>query len=125
MNPGLPGTGIGGLFYIVSALWMPVCELWRWSRGRPTGRWPLVAKQFAIAVGVLAAVGGVFWVLESVFMLHEATRHVARAAGQVNVARTLHLPALVTTVGVLVALIAAVHLARLVLWLRGVRPTGP
>jgi hypothetical protein len=121
MNPGLPGTGIGGLFYILTALWMPVCEIWRWCRGNATGRWPLVAKQFAIAIGVVAATSGVFWALDSAFMLHEAARH---AAGKAHAARSLHLPALFTTVGVLVALHSAVHLARFVLWLQSVRPAG-
>ena len=121
MNPGLPGTGIGGLFYILSALWMPVCEIWRWSQGNATGRWPLVAKQFAIAVGIVAATSGVFWAVDSAFMLYDAARHVA---GKAHAARTLHVPTLVTTVGVLVALLGAVHLTRFVLWLRSVRPGG-
>lgn len=117
----MPGTGIGGLFYILTALWMPVCEIWRWTRGQPTGRWPLVARQFAIAIGVVAATSGVFWALDSVFMLHEAAHH---AAGKAHAARSLHFPALVTTVGVLVTLLGAVHLARFFLWLQSVRPAG-
>lgn len=121
MNPGLPGTGIGGLFYILTALWMPVCEIWRWSRGNTNGRWPLVARQFAIAVGVVVAMSGVFWALDSVFMLHEAARH---AAGKAHASQALHLPALLTTMGVLVALLGAVHLARFFLWLHSVRAAG-
>jgi len=121
MNPGLPGTGIGGLFYILSALWMPACEIWRRCRGNATGRWPLVARQFAIAVGVVATTSGVFWALDSVFMLHQAAQH---AAGKAHAAQSLHLPALLTTTGVLVALLSAVHLARFFLWLRSARPAG-
>lgn len=34
MIAGLPGTGIGGVFYILLALWMPVRELWRAANGR-------------------------------------------------------------------------------------------
>jgi hypothetical protein len=118
MNPGLPGTGIGGLFYILSALWMPVCEIWRRCRGNATGGWPLVARQFAIAVGVAAAMSGVFWALDSVFMLHEAAQ---RAAGKAHAAQTFHLSALLTTTGVLVTLLVAVHFVRFFLWLRGAR----
>ena len=29
MTAGMPGTGIGGLFYLLSALLMPLRELWR------------------------------------------------------------------------------------------------
>ena len=119
MNPGLPGTGIGGLFYILTALWMPVCEIWRRSRGDATGRWPLVAKQFAIALGVLAAMSGVFWALDSAFMLHETVQH---AAGKAPAAWSMRISALLTTAGVLVTLLGAVHLTRLFFWLRSVRP---
>lgn len=34
MITGLPGTGIGGVFYILLALWMPARELWRAANGR-------------------------------------------------------------------------------------------
>ncbi len=118
MNPGMPGTGIGGLFYVLSALWMPICEIWRRSRGDATSRWPLVAKQFAIALGVVAAMSGVFWALDSVFMLHEAARH---AAGRAQAMWSLRFSALLTTAGVLVALLGVVHLTRLFFWLRSTR----
>jgi hypothetical protein len=121
MNPGLPGTGIGGLFYILSALWMPACEIWRRCRGNAAGGWPLVARQFAIAVGVAAAMSGVFWALDSAFTLHEAAQH---AAGKAHAAQSFHLSALLTTMGVLVALLGAVHLVRFFLWLRRVQPAG-
>src|SRR5438034_10032078 len=81
MNPGWPGTGIGGLFYILSALWMPICEVWRRWHGDAPRRWPLVARQFAIAVGVVAAMTGVFWALDT-FVLDQVA---ARAAGKVYV----------------------------------------
>ncbi len=119
MNPGLPGAGIGGLFYILTALWMPICEIWRRSRGDATGHWSLVAKQFSIAVGVVAAMGGVFWALDSAIMLHEATQHVA---GKAQTMWSLRFSALLTTAGALVALVSAVYLARLFLWLRSARP---
>jgi hypothetical protein len=59
MHAGLPGTGLGGLFYILLALWMPVAELYATLRGRSSrARWRLVGTQFAIACGIIAAVGG-------------------------------------------------------------------
>jgi hypothetical protein len=121
MNPGLPGTGIGGLFYTVSALWMPVCEIWRWIRGTASGRWPLVARQFAIALGVIAAMTAVFWVLDTTFMLQEAAR---QAAGKAETVLSLRISALLVTAGVLVTLLGVVHLARLLLWLRAARTAG-
>jgi hypothetical protein len=121
MNPGMPGTGIGGLFYVLSALWMPICEVWRRSRGKTSVRWFLIAKQFAIAVGVVAVMSGVFWALDSALILYHATQH---SADQIDAARTLRISAMLMAVGVLVSLLSVVHLARLFLWLRGARTAG-
>jgi len=128
MNPGLPGTGIGGLFYILTALWMPVCEIWRRLRGDANGRWSAVAKQFAIAAGVVAAIVGVFWALDNAIVLHETSRHVAGkvemfVVGKVEVMRSMRVTALEITVGVLAALLSSVHLVRFFLWLHGARLT--
>ncbi len=59
-NPGLPGTGLGGLFYILLAIWMPVTELHRTLRGGSSlARWRQVGTQFALACGIVAATTGV------------------------------------------------------------------
>jgi len=54
-NAGLPGTGLGGLFYIVLALGMPLAELYRTLRGRSSlARWRQVGMQFALACGIIS-----------------------------------------------------------------------
>jgi hypothetical protein len=59
MTAGLPGTGIGCLFYLVSALCMPFIELYMTCRGRSSRqRWKLVATQLGLALGI----AGGFWV---------------------------------------------------------------
>ena len=119
MNPGLPGAGVGGLFYILSALWMPICELWRVQRGDAPGQWRLVARQFAIAVGIVASMSGVFWGLDTVFLLTEVA---AQAAGHAHAMMwSLRVSALMVTSGVLAAVLGTVHLVRLCLRLRTVR----
>ena len=56
-NAGLPGTGIGGLFYILLALSMPFVEASRALRSRSGPRlWQQVFTQFTLACGILAAV---------------------------------------------------------------------
>jgi len=56
-NAGLPGTGLGGLFYVLLALWMPVAELRATLRGRSSrDRWRQVAAQFVLACGIVVAV---------------------------------------------------------------------
>lgn len=58
MIAGLPGTGISGLFYILSAFWMPVAEIVRFLRGRERqSNWKLVFSQSALAGGILIILG--------------------------------------------------------------------
>jgi Flp pilus assembly protein TadD len=54
---GLPGTGIGGLFYLLSALALPLREASRRVRDRTQSiAWRVVAGQTAIAGGILAGI---------------------------------------------------------------------
>lgn len=56
MNVGLPGTGIGGLFYLLSAFAMLLGEILFTIQGKSSiKRWRLVLTQFGIATGVLIA----------------------------------------------------------------------
>ena len=57
MSAGLPGLGLGGLFFVLSALFAPFVELRRTVRGesRP-GAWRQVGRQFAIALVMVAIV---------------------------------------------------------------------
>lgn len=58
-HAGLPGTGLGGLFYLLLAFWMPLAELPRTLRGQSSrSRWREVGTQFALACGIVAAVVG-------------------------------------------------------------------
>ncbi|MDO9494157.1 MAG: hypothetical protein Q7J48_00505 [Nocardioides sp.] len=67
MNAGLPGTGIGGLFYVVLALLMPVRELYLTARGRSSReRWRLVLQQSLIACGIVASLAATWWGLTRV-----------------------------------------------------------
>ena len=55
MTAGLPGTGIGGVFYLLSALLMPLFELVNTLRGQSSwGRWAMVFRQLAMAFGIIA-----------------------------------------------------------------------
>ena len=58
-NAGLPGTGLGGLFYLLLAFWMPVAELYATLRGRSSrARWRQLATHFALACAIVGAVVG-------------------------------------------------------------------
>lgn len=98
-SAGLPGTGLGGLLYIALALAMPFHELYLTIRGRSSlDRWKLVAKQFAIACGILAGVELSFSLLAR-----------AGAAPQLGTGTVMVAPMLLT-LGLLLAVLA-------VLWL--------
>ena len=57
MSAGLPGLGLGGLFFIFSALLAPVPELWKTLRGRSgLAAWRVIGRQFAQAVAMVAAI---------------------------------------------------------------------
>lgn len=59
MTAGLPGVGIGGIFYLLCALAMPFVELANTLRGRTSKkRWRVVTKQFIIFCSVIAG----FWI---------------------------------------------------------------
>ena len=68
MNVGLPGTGIGGLFYLATALLMPVWELLRAMNGRSSAaRWRDVAEQTSLALAILVALWTAAWVVGWLF----------------------------------------------------------
>jgi len=57
MSAGLPGLGLGGLFFIFSALWAPFPELWRTLCGRShPGAWRPIGRQLVQAVAMIVAI---------------------------------------------------------------------
>lgn len=62
MIVGVPGAGIGGLFYLACALWAPVRELWFVIVLRRPPRLPrLVMRQAATACGIIAGIWLTGW----------------------------------------------------------------
>jgi hypothetical protein len=57
MFAGLPGIGVGTLFYILMAFWMPVREIPRVIRGTSTiDNWKLILRQLTYSVGIIVTV---------------------------------------------------------------------
>ena len=57
MTAGLPGIGLGGLFFIISALVAPLVELVRTLRGTSSwGAWVGVGRNFVLALAMIAAI---------------------------------------------------------------------
>jgi len=117
MTVGLPGTGIGGMFYLLSALAMPFSEAYRWVRGRASGGWRMVAGQLAIVGGILV---GMFLTGRLLGAALHATQHQVRLPLGSVPSNALRIASLVLSIGTLVAVLAAVELLRL--WIH--RPAG-
>lgn len=70
MVVGLPGTGIGGLFYLFMTLWMPVHECYRLITGRSTlERWRFIAFNWLIVAGILAVLWLTMLAMKSTLIL--------------------------------------------------------
>lgn len=65
MHAGIPGIGLGGLFFVLSALLMLAVELVNTARGRSSvARWRLVARQSGLAAGIVIATAIMLWLLD-------------------------------------------------------------
>jgi hypothetical protein len=68
MNVGLPGAGIGGLFYLVCALAMPVKEVFlTLTRPGHKFRYRLITRQLSIVVGIVSGVIAIYKLVNHVF----------------------------------------------------------
>jgi len=57
MFAGLPGIGVGTLFYVLAALWMPVHEMSRVVRGTSSvARWRRILLQLVYALSIIASI---------------------------------------------------------------------
>ena len=64
MTVGLPGTGIGGIFYMLLAVCMPVKEFGRTLKRRSNlKRWFFVTLQVFFVVGVISSLWVEVWLL--------------------------------------------------------------
>jgi hypothetical protein len=119
MTVGLPGVGIGGIFYLVSALLMPVRELGLAVRGdRSQRRWGVVARQSMIAAGILAALWGTGWLVGRLLM--RAPLLSASLAGHsTSGTNAVRVSALALSLGTLSLVLLTTQIVRYVLHRRG------
>jgi hypothetical protein len=114
MTAGIPGAGIGGLFYLINALLLPLRGLWRRARGEPVP-WSGLLRQAALAAGIVAGIWVAGWLLG--FWLGPGRGGVSSPLGAAAAARTARLlgaATLVASFATLAAVLLSVQLARLV-----------
>jgi hypothetical protein len=104
MIAGLPGTGIGGLFYLISALAMPVREAWRAATGNgEPQRQRLALRQSAMALLIMGAI----WLTGLVLTL----LHIGNVARQTSdTLRVLYIAPALVAFGTLTVVLVAVEL---------------
>jgi fucose permease len=123
MTAGLPGTGVGGLFYMLSGILMPFREAYRAVRGKSDARSRrLVAYQTLMALGVVGGIWVTGWLLglmiswapAAAATLHGTSNAVTHAS---NVVRVM---AFFIAFATLAVVLAAVQVARVVnaCWVR-------
>jgi hypothetical protein len=121
-SAGLPGTGIGGLFYLLAALTSPVRFLVRRAaRGRPAGSWRDVIDVAVIAIGVIGGIWFAGWLLGVVLASHPAalsglSPRAFVASG--HAANVLRVAAVIAGLATLALVLGGVELALLVSRLR-------
>src|SRR2546427_3685305 len=113
MTAGLPGTGIGGMFYLMSALATPLREGYLRLRGRRSRGWGLVAAQTALAGAILAGLWATGWLLG---LALRASYRVFPVAATLHSGNLLPAVALLFSVGTLAVVLLGVEMLRL--WVR-------
>lgn len=122
MTAGLPGTGIGGVFYLVSALLMPFVELFRTLRGESSvERWLIVARQLTMATAIIAGMwlmGLLLGVVMEYFYAGETDKleHLMQVGQSGNIAHlnVFHLAPLFISLVTLSSIVTATHMLRFI-----------
>lgn len=113
MTVGIPGTGIGGLFYLAKALMLPVRGVFR-RRRHERVVWRRTLEPAALALGVL----GGLWLSGALLaaLLTHTLGPAFRGAGPLSLAHhsnVLRIASLLAGVGTLCLVLAGVQVARL------------
>lgn len=118
MSVGIPGTGIGGLFYLASGLLIPVREILASARRRERAAkvGPLIVRQTFLVIGVLAGIWITGWMLG--FLLSQPAGLPVAIDGSGSGAPRGNLwgtASVLAGVGTLLIVLATVEAARLLL----------
>lgn len=121
MSAGLPGVGLSGAFFIVSALLMLPLELVRTIRGQSSfARWAVVLRHFATASAMIAGLELCYTALRLVLVHFSKLLHAhgvlvsGHAAAGALPARTVPVLPVLVTLGLVVCVIGLAKAAELI-----------
>ncbi|HEX6559869.1 MAG TPA: hypothetical protein VF021_10415 [Longimicrobiales bacterium] len=121
MSVGLPGSGIGGIFYLLSAMWMPFDRVLRSARRTGTSRLHVVAVQSLLALGIIGALYVTGISLQHLLVAvarHDVLVHGGSSAAPEVTPRIFREAAFAMTFGTLALVLVSVQVMRL-LFARG------
>ena len=107
MVAGLPGTGIGGIFYLVGVACMPIRETQRLLRGKSSRkRWALIVRQWGLSLGIMAG----FWLMG--YVLAAVIPAGVQAAGKAASHNVIKIRPFLVSLSVLLAVLSIVEVSR-------------
>ncbi|MGH7450832.1 MAG: hypothetical protein ACRENG_05775 [bacterium] len=119
MNAGLPGTGISGAFYLLSALWMPFHALHKTLRNKSQPqRMRLILVQSSIALGIIAGIWLTGWLLGELLVIAReglALKQHGPAAAPSTLPNVIRVTMVFLTIGLLAVVVGGVHILKLVM----------
>ncbi|HEX6574876.1 MAG TPA: tetratricopeptide repeat protein [Gemmatimonadaceae bacterium] len=134
MTVGLPGSGIGGLFYLLSAVMMPfhaiakrlVIAVGLRADDGVTTDWSLIGRQLATAIAIIASLWTTGWLLAEFLIAHPTALGTAQttAIGK-KLPNVLRAGAVMVSLLTLGAVLLSVQIARLVVRSREVSEQSP
>lgn len=112
MAAGVPGTGIGGLFYLAMAVLMPLRKLAGRRHASPARRWRAIGVQYALVVGILVAMSATAWGVSALVRAVESDPVVRDRAIERVVAPSIRGPVEATILSSVLALALVVGLVQ-------------
>jgi hypothetical protein len=123
MTAGLPGTGIGGLYYLLLVFWMPCRELYLLARGRSSPqRWRAIGFYASMTAAIILTTYLEAWLIGQA-VIRVATNLHLPIPGNGQGYRLLATTTIFLSLGSLVGVLLGVHALRLALWLISRKPS--
>ena len=122
MTAGIPGAGIGGVFYILMSLFAPLRTIVRWVHGdRPTKReWHLSMRHASLASTILAAIWLCGWLLGAALLTGNPVTHTQDGIAGAVRSSIIGAAMVYLTLGTLLGVVIGVEVLRLLVGRRGV-----
>jgi hypothetical protein len=121
VTAGIPGAGIGGVFYILASLLAPLWTAVKWLRGdRPSKReWHLSIRHAALATTILVAIWLAGWLLGAALISGNPVTPADGGITRVVTASIIGKAMVYVTLGTLAGVVIGVEVLRLLLGRRG------